>query len=135
MAVTKVNRQVEWSGASSVSVSASSNATSDAHTFDSTSVSAMITTKCDNGSTPSTGDTVDFYILYTTGDPDGAATDEYDTVGHAMHVTTLDTNSEDPARKTVEIPVSAKGFKVYAVNNSSSNAITISAEVYETKAS
>ena len=59
MAVTKVNRQVEWSGASSVSGSASSNATSDAHTFDSTSVSAMITTKCDNGSTPSTGDTVE----------------------------------------------------------------------------
>ena len=135
MAVTKVNRQVEWSGGSSVSVSASSNTTSDAHTFDSTSVSAMITTKCDNGSTPASGDTVDFYILYTTGDPDGASTDEYDTVAHAMHVTTLDTNSEAPARKTVEIPVSAKGFKVYAVNNSSSNAITISAEVYETKAS
>ena len=55
--------------------------------------------------TPASGDTVDFYILYTTGDPDGAATDEYDTVAHAMHVTTLDTNSEDPARKTVEIPV------------------------------
>ena len=136
MAVSKSNTQVTWSTSNSVSVSASSNSTSDAHAFDSTSVSAMVTMKADNGGTPASGDTVDFYLLYTTGDPDGGtATDEYDTVGHAMHVATLDTNSEDPARKTVEIPVSAKGFKVYAVNNSSGRAVTVSAEVYETKAS
>ena len=135
MAVSKSNTQVTWSAANSVSVAASSNTTSDAHTFDSTSVSAMVTVKGDNDGTPSSGDTMDFYLLYTTGDPDGAGADEYDTVGHAMHVSTLDTNSDDPARKTVEIPVSAKGFKIYAVNNSAGNAITVSTEVYETKAS
>ena len=135
MAISKSNTQVTWSSATSKSVSSSGNETSDAHTFDSTSVSAMISMKADNGGTPSSGDTVDFYILYTTGDPDGAGADEYDTVGHGMHVGVLNTNSEDPVRKTVEIPVSAKGFKVYAVNNSSGRAITASAEIYETTAS
>lgn len=135
MAVSKSSTQVLWSTANYISVSASSNSTSDAHTFDSTSVSAMISMKADNDGTPSSGDTIDFYLLYTTGDPDGAGADEYDTAGHGMHVGVLNTNSEDPVRKTVEIPVSAKGFKVYAVNNSSGRAITVSAEIYETTAS
>ena len=49
-----------------------------------------------------------------------------------MHIASLDTNADDPAIKTVEIPVSAKGFKVYAKNNDPNATITVSAEVYET---
>jgi len=132
MATTKSNVQVTWSSATSKSVSSSSNATSDAHTFDASSVSAMITVKANHGGTPASGDTVDFFLLYTTGDPDAASTDEYDSSGHGMHIATLDTNTDNPAIKTVEIPVSAKGFKVYAKNNDSNSDITVSAEVYET---
>ena len=132
MAVSKTNTQVTWSAATDKAVSASSNETSDAHTFTSTAVAAMVTVKANHGGTPASGDTVDFFLLYTTGDPDAASSDEYDTSGHGMHIATLDTNSDNPAIKTVEIPVSAKGFKIYAKNNDSNATITVSAEVYET---
>ena len=132
MAISKSNTQVTWSSATSKAVGSSSNETSDAHTFSSNSVAAMITIKADHSGTPATGDTVDFFLLYTTGDPDAASSDEYDSVGHGMHIASLDTNADDPAIKTVEIPVSAKGFKVYAKNNDPNATITVSAEVYET---
>lgn len=132
MAISKSNTQVTWSSATSKAVGSSSNETSDAHTFSSNSVTAMITIKADHSGTPATGDTVDFFLLYTTGDPDAASSDEYDSVGHGMHIASLDTNADDPAIKTVEIPVSAKGFKVYAKNNDPNATITVSAEVYET---
>ena len=132
MAISKSNTQVTWSSATSKAVGSSSNETSDAHTFSSNSVTAMITVKADLSGTPASGDTVDFFLLYTTGDPDAASSDEYDSVGHGMHIASLDTNADDPAIKTVEIPVSAKGFKVYAKNNDPNATITVSAEVYET---
>ena len=131
MAISKSNTQVTWSSATSKAVGSSSNETSDAHTFSSNSVTAMITIKADHSGTPATGDTVDFFLLYTTGDPDAASSDEYDSVGHGMHIASLDTNADDPAIKTVEIPVSAKGFKVYAKNNDPNATITVSAEGYE----
>ena len=43
MAISKSNTQVTWSSATSKSVSSSGNETSDAHTFSSNSVTAMIT--------------------------------------------------------------------------------------------
>ena len=45
MAISKSNTQVTWSSANSKSVASSSNETSDAHTFSSNSVTAMITIK------------------------------------------------------------------------------------------
>lgn len=132
MAISKSSTQVTWSSATSKSVGSSSNETSDAHTFSSNSVTAMITVKADHSGTPASGDTVDFFLLYTTGDPDAASSDEYSSAGHGMHIASLDTNTDDPAIKTVEIPVSAKGFKVYAKNNDPNATITVSAEVYET---
>ncbi len=136
MAVSKGSTQVTWSASSSVSVSSGTTATSDAMTFASDSFDGMITCKADNGGTPASGDTVDFYILYTTGDPDGASTDEYDAADtlHGTFLCQLDTNTTDPAQRTVQIPVSAKGFKIYASNNASSNSITVSAELYEASA-
>ena len=79
MAISKSNTQVTWSSATSKSVSSSGNETSDAHTFSSNSVTAMITIKANHGGTPASGDTVDFFLLYTTVDPDAASADEYDT--------------------------------------------------------
>ena len=131
MAVSKTNQQVKFSLASFVSVSADSQATSDIINLSTNSVAAQLTVKSDHTGSPSSGDTVDFYILYSTGDPDGAGIDEYDTPGHALHVAILDLNIEDPAQKTVDIPVSAKAFKVYVDNNGAST-VTCSTEVYET---
>jgi len=131
MAVSKSNQQVTFSSANSVSVSADSQTTSDAITLSSNSVAAQLTVKSDHSGSPSSGDTVDFYILYSTGDPDGTGVDEYDTPGHGLHLAILDLNTEDPAQKTVDIPVSAKAFKVYVDNNGAST-VTCSTEVYET---
>jgi len=131
MAVSKAGQQVTFSSANSVAVSADSQTTSDAMTLSSNSVAAQITLKSDHSGSPSSGDTVDFYILYSTGDPDGLTTDEFDTSGHALHLAILDLNIEDPAQKTVDIPVSAKSFKIY-IDNNGSLSITCSAEIYET---
>lgn len=73
MAITKSETQITWAAANNLSVAASGNGTSDAFSFDTASLLAMITLKADNNGTPAAGDTVTFYLLYTTGDPDGAS--------------------------------------------------------------
>lgn len=133
MAITKSETQITWSAANNLSVAASGNGTSDGFTFDATSLLAMITLKADNNGTPAAGDTVTFYLLYTTGDPDGASSDEYDSTTQGTLLAVLDTSITDPAQTTVEVCASAKGGKIYAVNNNASRAITVSATMYETK--
>jgi hypothetical protein len=132
MAVSKSSTQVTFSSADSILVSGDSQVTSDSISLSSNSIAAQLSLKADHASSPTTGDTVDFYILYSTGDPDGSGSDEFDTPEHGLHVGILDLNLEDPAQKTVDIPVSAKSFKIYVDNNSSSNSITCSSEIYET---
>ena len=133
MAITKSETQIQWSAANNVSIAASGNATSDAFAFDATSFLAMITLKADNNGTPASGDSVTCYLLYTNGDPDGTGADEYDTTTQGTLLALLDTNTSDPAQTTVEVCPSAKGGKIYAVNNNASRAITVSATMYETK--
>lgn len=135
MASTREESQVLWSAASSISVSAASNATSDAHTFNASDWSAAIQINADNNGTPASGDTVSVYILWTTGDILGDSGSDYDTVEHAQLLCTLDTYAtntpgEDPARKTIPLDnIAALGFKLYAVNNSAGRAITVRARV------
>ncbi len=133
MAITKAETQIVWSAANNLSVSAGSTGTSDAFTFDATSFNATLTLKADNNGTPASGDSVTFYLLYTNGDPDGTGADEYDTTTQGTLLAILDTNTSDPAQTTVSVNPSAKGGKIYAVNNSGGRAITISATMYETK--
>jgi hypothetical protein len=131
MAVANNEQQVTWSSSDSVSVSAGSNQTSDAVSFSATAFDAMITLKADNNSTPASGDTVDFYALLTCGDPDGSGSDEYpNDNSDGIFLVRLDTNADDPAVATVALPV-AKGVKLYAKSNASSNAITVSACINE----
>lgn len=132
MAVSKSSTQVTFSSANSILVSGDSQVTSDSISLSSNSIAAQLSLKADHSSTPTTGDTVDFYILYSTGDPDGSTIDEFDTPEHGLHVCILNLNLEDPAQKTVDIPVSAKSFKIYVDNNSASGDITCSSEIYET---
>ena len=122
--------QITWSAANSLSIAAGNNATSDAFTYSTDSSFAHLQLKADNDGTPAAGDTVDFFLLLTCGDPDGAVADEYDTVNHAIPLGTLDTNSEDPAIRTVNCPI-VKGGKLYAKNNSAGRAITVSACILE----
>ena len=132
MAVANNEIQIEWdSGNSSKSVNAAGSATSDVFSFSATAVDAMITLKADNAGTPASGDTVELYLLATCGDPDGNSTDEYPADNdEGILMAALDTNVNDPAVKTVTCPV-AKGAKLFAKSNASSNAITVSACINE----
>ena len=132
MAVTKSENQIVWSSANNLSVSSASNGTSDAFTFNGGSINATITCKADNNTTPASGDTVEFYLLYTNGDPDGTGGDEYDTTTQGTLLCVLDTNLTDPAQATITVNPSAKGGKIYAVNKSATHAITVAATMYET---
>ena len=131
MAVSNNEQQVTWSSSNSVNVSASGTQTSDAVTFSTTAFAAMITLKADNGGTPASGDTVDFYALLSCGDPDGSGSDEFpNDDSDGMFLARLDTNADDPATMTVALPV-ARTVKIYARNDSSGRAITVSACINE----
>jgi len=135
MAVDKHQIQVEWSSANSISVSAGSGQASDAFDFSDTAFQAMVTLKADNGGSPADGDTVDFYLLPSAGDPDAEpdSADEFPAdETHGLFLARLDTYTpgEDPAVACVPIPVAAAG-KIYAKNNASSNSITVSACINE----
>lgn len=141
MAITHNEVQVTWpTAADSLTIAAASNGTSEAVAFNATTIAATLTLKADNNGTPATGDTADFYILYCNGDPDGAGSDEYDTVEHAtflcrLNTYTTDTPGEDPAILTVPIECAAKiGFKIYCVNNiAATRSMIVSATMCEVR--
>jgi len=139
MAITKAETQITWSAANSVSVSAGSSQTSDAITLDATCFAGSITLKADNSTTAAADDIIYFYLLGSSGDPDGTGADEYDTTGHAGPIAVLDTSVEDPALTTATLPewaVAAKSLKLFAEGSTagSTNAITVSATIYEHRA-
>lgn len=136
MAITHVETQVQWSASNSVSVAAGGNQTSDEVNLDDTCVAAQITLKADNSTSPASDDQIDFWLLQTSGDPDGTGTDEFDTTGHAVKLGRLDTNAEDPAIMTVPLPIPQKGLKIYAegATAGTTNAITVSATITEQRA-
>lgn len=129
MALTNTETQVTWSASDTQSVTSGSNATSDAVTFNATSISASISMKADNAGTPASGDTITFYALYSNGDTDNTGGDEYDTTtqGHVLAV--VDTNADDPAQKTAQLDVTRKAVKIYAVSAAASNSITVSCRI------
>ncbi len=124
--------QITWSAANSLSVSSGSGSNSDNQTLNTDAIDRVITLKADNNGTPAAGDTVDFFLQATSGDPDGAGGDEYPDNEHSEFLARLDTNQSDPAIKTVQIrSVAFEKFRIRAVNNAASNAITVSAEISE----
>lgn len=133
MTISRTETQVTWPTASNTgSLTASSTLTSETVTLDATCFQAQIHLYTDNTGTIGSGDTVDFYILQTGGDPIGTGSDVYDNtnVAHARWLARLDTNAADPAQVTVPLPLPQKSFKIYAVNNSA-DAITIGATITE----
>lgn len=136
MAVSKNAIQVKWAAANSKSVAFGGTATSDEITLSANAYEADIILKADNDGTPAAGDEVKFFILYTTGDPDADpdVADEFDTTGHAAHLATLDTNTEDPAVRTIERLRTPTKVKLHVQNDSAGRNITVSAQILEYRA-
>lgn len=136
MAITRTETQITWSSSNSVSVTAGGTQTSDAVTLDDTCVSASVTLKADNSTTPASDDIINVWWLMSAGDPDGASTVEYDTPGHALLLATLDTSVEDPAIRTVALPHNPKRGLLYVegATAGTTNAITVSATIEEQRA-
>lgn len=136
MAITRAETQVTWSAANSVSVTAGGNQASDEVNLDATCIAAQIALKADNSTTPASDDIIYFWLLQTSGDPDGAATDEFDTTSGALFLARLDTSAQDPIIATVPLPLPQKGLKLYAegATAGSTNTITVSATITEQRA-
>ena len=132
MAITRGENKVTWSASNSVIVTANSSQTSDVVTIDATTISARITLKVNAAS----GDQpMLFWLLESSGDPDGASTDEYSTSAHGTFLASLDTSVNNPAIKTVNLPLLQKGLKIYAdgITASTSINMTVSATITEQK--
>lgn len=131
MAVTKAASQVLWSAAATTSIASGGNATSDALSFDATSFNALLSLKA-----AASAGQIDFYINYSTGDTDvnPDVADEWDTQKQGAWLASLDCGANNPAQTTVPINPSAKSFKLYAVNSASGVSVTVSAQLYESKA-
>ena len=141
MAITRVETGITWSAAASVTLNAATVFASDAFTFDATTIGATIAVSADNAGTPAAGDTVTFYLAYTSGDLLGDTGDDYDTDEHAIPIGVVDTYAtntpgEDPARRTLILPSSVpKGAKLLAVApNAATRNIVIMARLTEQRA-
>ena len=137
MAITHNPTDVTWpTAANSKSVATATSEDSEEFNLDDTCVRAQIEMKADNAGSPAAGDTIDFYLLQTLGDPDAAepGTDEFDTPSHALHLGRIDTNDEDPGIITRELPLPNKGAKLRATNSAASNSIVVSATILEQRA-
>ena len=133
MAITLAETQVTWSAATSVSVGAGGSQTSDEFNLDATCTAAQVTLKADNSTSPAADDIIYFYFRQTSGDPDGASTDEFDTSENALLLAVINTETQDPGIKTVPLPIPQKGGMIYAegATSGTTNAITVSAAITE----
>lgn len=131
MAIAHNEVQIQFGGANSTSIASGGSATSDVANMSDTAFQAQIELKADNDGTPASGDTMDFWLLQSLGDPDGTGTNEYETNEQSTFLATLDTNADDPTVSVVELPVPSAGVKVLAKNNSGGRSITVSATILE----
>lgn len=122
MPLSRSTAQITWdTGSNSKTVTVNTAIASDAYTFDTSDIGASLTVYVDNLGTAASGDTVDVYLKWTTGDNSaGGGADLYDTDEHSQFIGRLNTYAtdnpgEDPAQRTWDIPVTAKGFKVMII--------------------
>lgn len=134
MASSRQETAITWSSAAYTDITSGSSSTSDATSFNAEDWDAALTIHADNQSTPSSGDTVDVFVEWNTGNVDGSAGDDYDTPKGTQWIARLNTyatdaDGEDPQQKTVTIPTGPKGFKLYCKNNSGTHTIRVRAEL------
>lgn len=133
MASSRNSTQITWAAAASISLNTNTAQTSDAFSYHIEDWEAELQVSADNSGTPASGDYVDVWVAYSTGDVLGDTGDDYDTEEHAQFVCRLntygaDTPGEDPARKTVPIATGNKGFRLIAkANQGATRAITFRA--------
>ena len=138
MAITRHETKVLWAASNSATVAPAGSQTSDIVTLDQTCFQARILLKADNSAgTPNAADIINFYVLETSGDPDGAGADEYATINHGILLWALDTSDDDPARAQTDLPVPQKGLTIYAegITNTTVNNIEVSATITELRSS
>ena len=80
MANSKVETQVTWSAASSVTVSSSTVVWSDSFAFNADDMEAELQVSADNAGTGASGDVCTVYVAYSTGDILGDSSNDFDTV-------------------------------------------------------
>lgn len=138
MAITQTSTALTFSSSASVTISANTQADSDAYTFDATAIGAGVVVSVDNQGTPASGDYIDLYAKFTTGDVLGDTGDDYETDEHAAYLGRIDTfgtntPGEDPARKWYPLfPLGAKGFKLsYKANQAATRNLVLRAMVSE----
>jgi hypothetical protein len=140
MAITRVQTQVTWSSASTLSVTSATEVVSDVITLDDTCVALSIQLSADNAGTPASGDTAVWRIQWSNGDVLANTGDDYDTTEHAQFVAQLDTFAtntpgEDPARMTVTVTPVSKKFKLACTcANAATRNVTIAARIDEQRA-
>lgn len=140
MAITRVQTQVTWSSASTLSVTSATEVVSDVITLDDTCVALSIQLSADNAGTPASGDTAVWRIQWSNGDVLANTGDDYDTSEHAQFLAQLDTFAtntpgEDPARTTVTVTPVSKKFKLACTcANAATRNVTIAARIDEQRA-
>jgi hypothetical protein len=117
MASSKVETAIVWSAAASVTLS-SNNAwsVSDAIAFNVEDWDGEVVVYVDNAGTPASGDTVTVGILYSDGNVDGSAGDDYVNVENYEFLALLDTYNNQASggivSRTVPVRTANKGFKL-----------------------
>lgn len=117
MASSRVETQITWSSASSVTVSSATVVWSDPITFNVEDWDCELQVNADNAGTAASGDTCDVYVAYSTGDILGDGNNDYATTEHADFVMRLDTYAtntpgEDPANRSAWIRTAPTACKI-----------------------
>jgi len=118
VASSRNESQIQWSASDEVTLSSNNaRSVSDALPLNAEDWEAELQLNADNQGTPASGDTVDIYIHYSTGDILGGGGDDFPTNEYAEFLCRLDTYGtnvpgEDPANKAVPIRTGAKAIKL-----------------------
>jgi hypothetical protein len=129
MAITEADKQIKWAAANTKSVAAGATDASDSETSSASEVMFAGVAKVDNAGTPAAGDTYDFYVLKTFGDPDADpdSADEYPSPSQREFLCQLDTNATDPCVGNVQFSlVGVQGYKFEVDSNAGTNSGTVS---------
>jgi len=117
MASSRVETQITWSAASSITVSSATVVWSDPLLFNIEDWDGELQVNADNVGTAASGDVCTVYVAYTNGDILGDGGNDFASTEHAeflMQLDTFPTNTpgEDPANRSSPIRTGATGFKV-----------------------
>lgn len=117
MASSRVEAQVTWSAASSITVSSATVVWSDAFLFNAEDWEAELQVNVDNAGSAGGGDVCTVYVAYSAGDILGDSGNDFASVEHAEFCMQLDTYAtstpgEDPANRSAPLRTAPTGCKI-----------------------